>query len=233
MFLCPVIHAQQITYKHDATKMNQFTMQETGAGSFQSESEWYYDLFHNKYKKSLMSTNKQLYRTAFYEGMYAQTAYADSIRKRLEAKATDEEFTMADRKLDVAWLTEQSKVENALMKYNNNLSTLSACRANSDELNEWQMNSKMWDFAIDRTKNAYMANSERQKEYLSIYQDIVHQSTKLVKRIRYLKALNKSNEIADAQPKNRNRFATAATASYNRWREAAWTVKANNTQTKR
>ena len=221
---CLSINAQSMTFKHDATKMNQFLMQETGGGSFQSESEWYYDLFHKSYKNSLLSTNKQMYRTASYEGTYAQIAYADSIRKRLENRAKEEAFNMADREVDVSWLTEQSKIENALMKYRNNLSSLSACRANSEEISYWQMNSKMWDFALDRTKSAYMANSERQKEYLTIYQDILKQNTKLVKRIHYLKALNKSSEITEAQPKTSKRFTEAATASYNRWREAAWTV---------
>ena len=222
--------AQDVTYNHDATKMNQFTMQEIGTGSFQSDSEWYYDLFHGSYKNSLLSTNKQLYRTATYQGSYSQVAYADSIRKRLEDRAKQEEFNIADRSVDVSWLTEQSKIENALMKFRNNLSSLAACRTSSEEQQDWQLYPKMWDFAIDRARSAYMANSERQKEFLLIYNDIVSKNVKLVKRIRYLKALNGSQDVANAQPKKRTRFTEAATASYNRWREAAWT--ANNTHTR-
>ena len=50
--LLPVqVKAQSyVTYNHDATKQNQITVQEIGAGSL--TPEFYYWLFHNSYRKS-------------------------------------------------------------------------------------------------------------------------------------------------------------------------------------
>ena len=223
--------AQNVTYTHDATKMNQFLMQETGTGSFQGQSEWYYDVMHRSYKNSLLATSKQIYRTATYQGSYAQVAYADSIRQRLEERAKEEAVNIADREVDLAWVSEQNKIENALMKYRNNLSSLSSCRINSEEREDWQMYPKMWEFAIDRTRKAYMANSQRQKELVTIYDEIVQKNSKLISRIRYLKSLNGSQDVLAAQPRNQRRYSEVATASYNRWREAAWTLRTNNNNT--
>lgn len=226
--ISPRAQAQSVTYAHDATKMNQFLMQETGTGSFQGQSEWYYDVMHRSYKNSLLATSKQIYRTATYQGSYAQVTYADSIRQRLEERAKEEAINIADREIDLAWVSEQSKIENALMKYRNNLSSLSACRINSEEREDWQMYPKMWEFAIDRTRKAYMANSQRQKEFLTIYDEIVQKNAKLVSRIRYLKSLNGSQDVIAAQPRSHRKYNEVATASYNRWREAAWNTNNNH-----
>ena len=38
------VMAQSVTYNHDESVMNQFTIGETGAGSF--TPDWYYDVLH-------------------------------------------------------------------------------------------------------------------------------------------------------------------------------------------
>lgn len=222
------IDAQSYTFKHDSTKENQFLMQEVGTGSFQLQSEWYYDAFHKDYKNNLLSTNKQLYRSAAYMETYMQVIYADSIRKRLESRAKQEEFNIADRQVDLAWTTEQSKIETALDRYNDNLNVLASCQIDSEEMEDWKMYPKIWDFALSRTSKAYMANSERQKEYLTIYSDITKKNYLLACRIRYLKSLSGSQDILSVMPGRQKRFTECAVTAYNRWREAAWTTKANN-----
>lgn len=220
-----MVSAQNVTYIHDTTKQGQFTMQETGAGSFSGNSEWYYDIIHNSYKRTITATNKNLYRAAAYQGSYEQVSYADSIKERLEARAKVEALNIADRQIDLAWLTEQSKIENAMTKYRNNLSLLAMYGASSDERDDWAMYTKMWDFEIDRTRKAYMANSERQKEFLCIYDDIVKRNMQLIKRTRYLKALKGSQETLQASTRPPSRLSQCVTESYNRWRQGAWKVK--------
>lgn len=217
------------TFNHDTTKMNQFLMQETGTGIFQPMSEWYYDTFHRGYKNTVLATNKTIYRTLTYEASFQQVDYADSIRSRLEARAKEEALNMADRKLDVAWITEQSKIENALNQYSNNLSLLSVNGASAEERDDWQEYANMYIFAISRTKAAYMSNSEREKEYLTIYDDIVKRNNRLVKRLRYLKALRGTSEMLTAAPNPRpSRVLQCANESYNKWREAGSSVRSNS-----
>lgn len=219
--------AQNMTFYHDGTKMNQFTMQETGAGSFQPESEFIlYDVLHSSYKKSITATNKNLYRTTTFEASYNQVDLADSIKSRLEERAKVEAINIADRQIDLAWITEQSKIEKAMNTYRNNLSHLAAYGVNREERDDWAMYEKMYSFAIDKTRNAYMANSERQKEFLNIYDEITKRNTLLVKRMRYLKTLQGSRDMLSAHRPIQRRVSENATASYNRWRENA--ISRNN-----
>ena len=58
MMLCFNSSAQSyVTYNHDATKMNQITVQEIGAGGL--TPAFYYDALHNSYQKSAAKKNKQ------------------------------------------------------------------------------------------------------------------------------------------------------------------------------
>lgn len=54
--------AQKPSYNHDAAKMNQITVMETGAGALTPIV--YYRLLHNNYQKSAAIKNKLEFRTA-------------------------------------------------------------------------------------------------------------------------------------------------------------------------
>ena len=64
MLLCFKAAAQSyVTYNHDATKMNQITVQEIGVGGL--TPAFYYTLFHNSYQKSAASKNKLSFSIAW------------------------------------------------------------------------------------------------------------------------------------------------------------------------
>ena len=50
-------NAQSVTYNHDSSVMNQFTIGEVGIGSF--TPDLYYDALHKSYRNGAMMTNKQ------------------------------------------------------------------------------------------------------------------------------------------------------------------------------
>ena len=60
--------AQSVTYNHDESVMNQFTIGETGAGSF--TPDWYYDVLHKNYRNGAMMTNKQFFRSQMNLTLY-------------------------------------------------------------------------------------------------------------------------------------------------------------------
>ena len=79
----------------------------------------------------------------------------------------------------------------------------------------------MYDFAIKTTKKAYMPNSERQKQYLAIYDEITASNDNLLLRIRYLTTKSQADNIVAAMTRFQHRVSENATASYNRWRNSA------------
>lgn len=195
----------QVTYNHDASKMNQVTVMETGAGSL--TPELYYEIFHSDYNRNASETNKLTFRSGAAISGYNQLPYADSIESHLKKRAEIEALNVADRTggaLDLAWASEGRKIEAALSRYRNNISRITVAGGTVEDKVRWQEYSKAYDNAIKAIREAYMPNSQRKKEYLSIYEDIVRQNENLVKHIASLQTLKNTREILAS----RNQYTT-------------------------
>lgn len=229
--LCTQVKAQYVTYNHDESKMQQIQVMEIGAGNFTPEI--YYTITHNSYKKHAKDATsvKNTLRLAANTASYPQVAYADTIQADLESRAKIEAMNIADREVDVAWLTEGSKIEGKLHAFKSNVSFLTG-RTSTKEIEAWNELSGMYDFAIKTTRNAYMPNSEREKQYLAIYDEIVTSNDNLLLRIRYLATKNQADQLVATLARFQHRVGENATAGYNRWHDAATTAggtkKSNN-----
>ena len=221
-------HAQYVTYNHDDSKMGQIQVMEIGAGNL--TPEFYYWLVHNSYKNNAKDATsvKNTLRLAANTASYPQVEYADTIEADLKSRAKVEALNVADREVDVAWMTEGSKIEDKLLKLKTNISYLNG-RTNAREIDAWNELTGMYEFAIKVTKQAYMPNSERQKQYLSIYDEIVKSNDNLLIRVRYLTTKNKADQLVATLSRFQHRVHENATAGYVRWRDAA--TQAGGTKT--
>ena len=220
-FICVVQSgAQSMTFNHDDSKQGQIQVMELGAGSLTPEV--YYDVTHRKYKDGARAATsvKNTLRIAVNTSSIPQVEYADSIQADLENRAKVEAANMADRQVDLAWVTEGSKIESRLLNFKNNISALHG-KTNNDEITGWTELGQMFDFAIKATRNAYMPNSERQKQYLAIYDEIVKSNDNLLLRVRFLTTKNQADRLVQAMSRFQHRVGENATAGYNRWRDAA------------
>ena len=99
------VNAQSyVTYNHDDAKMNQITVQDTGARGL--TPAFYYDVFHNSYQKSAATKNKLSFRSLAGVAAWQQIEDADSIEASLKKRAEIEALNVADRQIDIAWLAE-------------------------------------------------------------------------------------------------------------------------------
>lgn len=211
---------QSMTYNHDASKMGQIQVMELGAGTL--TPDLYYSITHNSYKNGAKSPTsvKNTLRMAANIASLPQVEYADSIKADLESRAKIEATNIADRQVDMAWLTEGEKIQAKLLAFKSNIGSLNG-KAHSEEISEWEDLVKMYDFAIKATKKAYMPNSERQKQYLAIYDEITTSNDNLLLRIRYLATKSQADNIVAAMTRFQHRVSENAIASYNRWRNSA------------
>lgn len=211
---------QSMTYNHDASKMGQIQVMELGAGSL--TPDLYYSITHSSYKKGAKSATsvKNTLRMAANIASMPQVEYADSIKADLEGRAKVEATNVADRQIDLAWLTEGEKIQTKLRVFKSNIGSLNG-KTHSEEISAWEDLVKMYDFAIKTTKKAYMPNSERQKQYLAIYDEITASNDNLLLRIRYLATKTQASNIVAAMTHFHHRVSENATASYNRWRNSA------------
>lgn len=211
---------QSMIYNHDASKMGQIQVMELGAGVL--TPDLYYSITHSGYKKGAKSATsvKNTLRMAANIASMPQVEYADSIKADLEGRAKVEATNIADRQIDIAWLTEGERIQAKLRVFKSNIGSLNG-KTCSEEITVWEDLGKMYDFAIKTTKKAYMPNSERQKQYLAIYDEITTTNDNLLLRIRYLATKRQADNIVAAMTQFHHRVSENATASYNRWRNSA------------
>ena len=211
---------QSMTYNHDASKMGQIQVMELGAGSLTPDI--YYSITHSSYKKGAKAATsvKNTLRMAANVASLPQVEFADSIKTNLEGLAKIEAANIADRQIDLAWLTEGEKIQSKLWAFKSNIGSLNG-KTNNEEITAWEDLVKMYDFAIKTTKKAYMPNSERQKQYLAIYDELTIANDNLLLRIRYLATKSQADKLVAAMTRFQHRVNENATASYNRWRNSA------------
>ena len=162
-------HAQYVTYNHDSPKQNQITVMETGTGAFTPEI--YYTLLHNKYKKTAAAKNKLSFRTLAGVNLYNQTDEAEAIDSALVKRAAVEALNVADRQVDLAWLAEGDKVNGQMERFRRNIDRILLCGGTPDERERWEEYYQVYQCAINATKDAYMPNAQRKKEYLRISEE--------------------------------------------------------------
>ena len=223
------VNAQSyVTYNHDDAKMNQITVQETGAGGL--TPAFYYDVFHNSYQKSAAAKNKLSFRSLAGVAAWQQIEDADSIEASLKKRAEIEALNVADRQIDIAWLAEGTKLTNKLDDFQSNINRIIGAGGTFNDKERWNSYYNIFQCAIKATQDAYMPNAQRKKEYLAIYADICKENETLIKYLVQLNSKAKTAELLSATSTRQNHNGAIATAAHNRWRDASWRVSGGNGQ---
>lgn len=216
-------HAQYVTYNHDSPKQNQITVMETGTGAFTPEI--YYTLLHNKYKKTAAAKNKLSFRTLAGVNLYNQTDEAEAIDSALVKRAAVEALNVADRQVDLAWLAEGDKVNGQMERFRRNIDRILLCGGTPDERERWEEYYQVYQCAINATKDAYMPNAQRKKEYLRIYEDVVRQNEILVGFLARRQNATVTDGLLNATVDRRLNKGGIVREAMGRWNESRFTVR--------
>lgn len=188
--------AQSVTYNHDSSKQNQITVMETGGGSL--TPEFYYWMLHNSYRKSAAEKNKLGFRTLAGINLYNQIDDAEKIDSALTKRAEIEALNVADRQIDLAWLAESSKINGQLDKMKANIDHIIPTGGTVNDKRRWEELYNMYRCAVTATKDAYMPNAQRKKEYLRIYADLTMQNETLLKHLVQLNTQSRTASLLTA-----------------------------------
>ena len=217
------VKAQSVTYNHDSPKQNQITVMETGTGAL--SPELYYTLLHNKYKKSAASKNKLSFRTLAGVNLYNQTDEAEAIDSALVKRAEIEALNVADRQIDLAWLAEGDKINAQMERLQRNIDRIPLAGGTTDDRERWTEYYHVYQCAIDATKDAYMPNAQRKKEYLRIYEDVVRQNEILVGYLARRQNATVANGLLNATADRRLDKGGIVRAAMGRWNESRSAVR--------
>lgn len=215
--------AQYVTYNHDSPKMNQITVGETGAGAL--KPELYYTLLHNKYKKTAAVKNKLAFRTTAGVASYQQVDEAEAIDSALTSRAKIEALNVADRQVDLAWLAEKDKVESQMRLFQKNIDRILLTGGSPKEKERWSDYYQVYQCAIKATKDAYMPNAERKRQYLQIYADVSKQNDVLVKYLVQLSNRNATKNLLSASNNRSIDKRSIISNAMSRWNESRSAVR--------
>ena len=216
-------NAQYVTYNHDSPKMNQITVEETGAGAL--KPELYYTLLHNKYKKTAAVKNKLTFRTAAGVASYQQVDEAEAIDSALTSRAKIEALNVADRQVDLDWLAEKDKIESQMRQFQKNIDRIMMTGGSPKEKERWDDYYHVYQCAIKATKDAYMPNAQRKKEYLQIYADVSRQNDVLVKYLVQLSNRNATENLLSATENRPIDKRSIISNAMSRWNESRSAVR--------
>lgn len=216
-------NAQYVTYNHDSPKMNQIMVEETGAGAL--TPELYYTLLHNKYKKTAAAKNKLTFRTAAGVASYQQVNEAEAIDSALTNRAKIEALNVADRQVDLAWLAEKDKVESQMRQFQKNIDRILMTGGSPKEKERWSEYYHIYQCAIKATKDAYMPNAERKRQYLQIYADVSKQNDVLVTYLVQLSNRNATRNLLSVSEKQSIDKRSIVNNALNRWNESRSAVR--------
>lgn len=216
-------HAQSVTYNHDSSKQNQITVMETGTGAL--TPELYYTLLHNSYKKSAATKNKLSFRTLAGVNLYNQVDDAEAIDSALVSRAKIEALNVADRQVDLAWLAEGDKIDSQMERLQTNIDRILLAGGTPDDKERWTEYYRVYQSAINATKDAYMPNAQRKKEYLRIYEDIVRQNEILVGYLAYRQNATITTGLLNATDERNLNKGSIVREAVNRWNESRFAVR--------
>lgn len=217
-----MVQAQYVTYNHDASVMNQFTIGEIGTGSFTPDV--YYDALHKNYRNGAMMTNKQFFRTQLKLVLTPEEGHAEALDSALNERKRVELLNIADRTpgvTDVAWQVEKSKIESKLSIYKKNIESLTKEGAPAREYIVWMERYNAINCGLQAVRDAYMPQGKRKEQYIAIYKDILLQNTEVCEYIAYLRSAKEVKRINDnPRPLPKTQFGLIARTAHGRWKVA-------------
>ena len=136
---------------------------------------------------------------------------------------------MADRQIDLAWLAEGDKLNNLLGKFKENIDRIVPSGGNVSDRQRWNELYQMYRCAVKATKDAYMPNAQRKREYLRIYEDIASQNDILVRLLVQFNNQMKTDELlaTTGNYTKANKAVIIANAT-GKWKEAGFSTRGNN-----
>ncbi len=217
-----MVQAQYVTYNHDASVMNQFTIGEIGAGSFTPDI--YYDAFHKSYRNGAMMTNKQFYRSQLKLALIPEESHAENLDSALNERKRVEELNIADRTpgvTDVAWQVEKGKIENKLDIFKKNIERLTTEGAPAKEYIIWMERYNCINCGLQAVRDAYMPQGKRKEQYIEIYKDILLKNTEVCEYISYLRYQKMIKmDSTKIRPLPKTKVGLIARTAHGRWKVA-------------
>lgn len=151
---------------------------------------------------------------------------AEAIDSALVKRAEIEALNVADRQIDLAWQAEGDKINGQMERLKRNIDRILTAGGTTDDRERWTEYYQIYECAINATRDAYMPNAQRKKEYLRIYEDVARQNEILVCYLAKRQNASLASELLNAEDVGRTpEKGSIAREAMNRWNESRFAVR--------
>lgn len=151
---------------------------------------------------------------------------AEAIDSALVKRAEIEALNVADRQIDLAWQAEGDKINGQMERFKRNIDRILTAGGTTDDRERWTEYYQIYECAINATRDAYMPNAQRKKEYLRIYEDVARQNEILVCYLAKRQNASLASELLNAEDVGRTpEKGSIAREAMNRWNESRFAVR--------
>lgn len=216
------VHAQYVTYNHDSPKQNQVTSWRPVRAHSRPTS-----IFRaaQQIQEVGSGQNKLSFRTLAGINLYNQVDEAEAIDSALVKRAKVEALNVADRQVDIAWLAEGDKVSGQMERFRRNIDRILLSGGTPADKERWTEYYHVYQCAIKATKDAYMPNAQRKKEYLRIYEDVARQNEILVGYLAKRQNATVTNALLNATDNRTLHKGGIVRNAMSRWQESRLAVR--------
>jgi len=175
---------------HDGVAQAQFSVSETGAGSLGDGSEdaiSLYKLIHgNSYYQNANKMGKFEQRTAVKLLLGMERNHAVAIDSSFAARYQDAVLDIADRSIDMTWTFEGQKIEEAMSRWQANISQILTCGGAMADYQRYKNEYECIKASIAAVGKAHLSNAHRKECYLMLCKDINERNALLAAGLRGL-----------------------------------------------
>lgn len=188
------VHAQAYftSGSNDDSRLNQFLVSHTGVGSLQPAT--WYNTMHKSYQSDAAETNKLFFAGGMKAILMQEEPVAQSIDSALVQRAREEAKRVADRKLDVAWAIDGTKIDNRLAHYKTYIMKIVDFGGTLDDYQRYMDDYNRLTCGISAVQDAYLDNSLRSREYSAMYEDVLSSELRLIDFLKKLVIRKKCKE---------------------------------------
>ena len=127
--------------------------------------------------------------------------------------------------MDIAWLAEGSKVNGEMERFKRNIDRILLSGGTPSDKERWTEYYHVYQSAIDATKDAYMPNAQRKKEYLRIYEDVARQNETLVQFLVRQQNASVTSALLNATDNHTLNKGGSVLKAMRRWQESRLAVR--------
>ena len=149
--------------------------------------------------------------------------------KYKKTAAAKNKLSFRTRQVDLAWLAEGDKVNGQMERFRRNIDRILLCGGTPDERERWEEYYQVYQCAINATKDAYMPNAQRKKEYLRISEDVARQNGTLILYLARKQNATVTEGLLNAEEAQPIDKGSILRDAVERWNESRFAVRGSQT----